>query len=155
MLTEVKVTIRSWNMKLLPLNYLWGPTLGSLTSRYETSYKSEKPDNWHFKLPLPLLAPSCAQRLATLSYAFAQSFSFNHLQAKSTCLKKRSKHRNSGRIPSLIGSLTPHTVDYYTSNLFCNLARHLQNSQCSLALHWIELKGSTTVSDALGLGTTL
>ena len=59
-------------------------------------------------LPLPLLAPSCAQRLATLSYTFAQSFSFNHLQAKSTCLKKRSKHRNSGRIPSLIGSLTPH-----------------------------------------------
>ena len=58
-------------------------------------------------LPLPLLASSCAQRLATLSYTFAQSFSFNHLQAKSTCLKKRSKHRNSGRIPSLIGSLTP------------------------------------------------
>ena len=65
------------------------------------------PDNWHFKLALPLLAPSCAQHLATLSYTFAQSFSFNHLQAKSTCLKKRSKHRNSGRIPSLIGSLTP------------------------------------------------
>ena len=58
-------------------------------------------------LSLPLIAPSCAQRLATLSYTFAQSFSFNHLQAKSTCLKKRSKHRNSGRIPSLIGSLTP------------------------------------------------
>ena len=58
-------------------------------------------------LPLPLLAPWCAQRLATLSYTFARSFSFNHLQAKSTCLKKRCKHRNSGRIPSLIGSLTP------------------------------------------------
>ena len=60
-----------------------------------------------FSLPLPLLAPWCAQRLATLSYTFARSFSFNHLQAKSTCLKKRCKHRNSGRIPSLIGSLTP------------------------------------------------
>ena len=42
-----------------------------------------------------------------LTNTFAQPFSFNHLQAKSTCLKKRSKHRNSGRIPSLIGSLTP------------------------------------------------
>ena len=75
--------------------------------------------------------------------------------SETKCLKKRSTHRSSGRIPSLIGSLTPHTVDYYTSNFFCNLARHLQNSQCSLALHWIELKGSTTVSDTLGLGTTL
>ena len=69
-------------------------------------------NKWHLiidtlSLPLPLLAPSCAQRLATLSNTFAQAFSFNHLQAKSTCLKKRSKHRNSGRIPSLIGSLTP------------------------------------------------
>ena len=79
----------------------------SSQSAWLSSYISEKPDNWHFKPASSLLASSCARCLTTLTYTFAQSFSFNHLQAKSTCLKKRSKHRNSGRIPSLIGSLTP------------------------------------------------
>ena len=85
-----------------------------------------------FSLPLPLLAPWCAQRLATLSYTFARSFSFNHFQAKSTCLKKRCKHRNSGRIPSLIGSLTP-AHDRLSRNMMNNFCKriisHLVTSQ--------------------------
>ena len=56
---------------------------------------------------LLFLGISSNSHWTVLTNTFAQSFSFNHLQAKSTCLKKRSKHRNSGRIPSLIGSLTP------------------------------------------------
>ena len=65
------------------------------------------PDNWHFK---PASSPFSSIMCTAPRYSqlhFRSVISFNHLQAKSTCLKKRSKHRNSGRIPSLIGSLTP------------------------------------------------
>ena len=94
-------------MKLLPLNYLWGPTLGSLTSRYETSYKSEKPDNWHFRsASSPFSSIMCtAPRYSQLHFR-----SVIFLQSPSSQIdlpEKRSKHRKSGRIPSLIGSLTP------------------------------------------------
>ena len=56
---------------------------------------------------LLFLGISSNSHWTVLTNTFAQPFSFNHLQAKLTCLEKRSKHRNSGRIPSLIGSLTP------------------------------------------------
>merc|ERR1712012_1028487 len=94
----------------------------------------------------PLLAPSCAQRLITLSYTFAQSFSFNHLQAKSTCLKKRSKHKNSGRIPSLIGSLTP-AHDRLSRNMMNNLCKRIISHPVkSQYLKYLKYLTSTQIS---------
>ena len=62
--------------------------------------------------PSPPLIWTKSKRTATF---FRETF------PKSSCLKKRSKHRNSGRIPSLIGPITPGHG---------RLARNMNNNFC-------------------------
>ena len=78
------------------------PTPPRLYHRPPVETSAWRGGSWEGQSPFPRLS-----HWTVLTNTFAQPFSFNHLQAKSTCLKKRCKHRNSGRIPSLIGSLTP------------------------------------------------
>merc|ERR1712012_858348 len=95
---------------------------------------------------LLFLGISSNSHWTVLTNTFAQSFSFNHLQAKSTCLKKRSKHKNSGRIPSLIGSLTP-AHDRLSRNMMNNLCKRIISHPVkSQYLKYLKYLTSTQIS---------